>query len=129
MKIFIQVVSSLVGGILLGIVGLVVGAIIGGNFGFPEFGGNGGYESGGVFFAIVGISLGSLLGIITAKRLQKEPPQYTAASIAAIIIIIIGILLFNYNMSPVVGLPMLLMPSIVLTAITNGQKFSGTKGS
>jgi uncharacterized membrane protein len=65
MKIFVQFVLSLLFSILFGIIGLIIGATIGGNLGFPEFGGNSGYESGGVFFAIVGISLGSLFGINT----------------------------------------------------------------
>ncbi|MCK5510660.1 hypothetical protein KAI65_03910 [Candidatus Parcubacteria bacterium] len=129
MKIFAQFVSGLVGGILLGIIGLVVGSMIGGNFGFPEFGGNVGYESGGVFFAIVGISLGSLFGIATVKKRQKEQYKYTTASIAAIITIIIGVLLFDYNMPTAVGLTILLMPPIALTVITNWQKFSKTKSS
>lgn len=127
MKIFAQFVSSLVGGILLGIIGLMIGAFIGGNFGFPEFGGNAGYESGGVFFAIVGISLGGLLGIMVAKKIQKEQYKYTIASIAAIVTIFIGVIIFDYNMPPAVRLIILLMPSVVLTAITNWQKFSKTR--
>ncbi len=113
----------------MGIVGLAIGATIGGNFGFPEFGGNAGYESGGVFFAIVGISLGSLLGIMAVKKMQKEQHKYTVASIAATIMIVIDVLLFDYNMPPVIALTILLMPPIVLTVITNWQKFSKTKNS
>ena len=127
MKIFAQFVSSLVGGILLGIIGLIIGATIGGNFGFPEFGGNAGYESGGVFFAIVGISLGSLLGIMAVKKIQKEQHKYTIASIAAIITACIGVVLFDYNMPPAIGITILLIPSLMLTAITNWQKISKTK--
>lgn len=119
MKIFAQFAASLLGGLLLGIIGLIFGAYIGGNYGFPEFGGNAGYESGGVFFAIVGISLGSLLGIMTAKKLQKEKYKYTIPSITAVITICIGVILFDYNMPPVIGLMILLMPSIMLTAMTN----------
>lgn len=121
MKILAQFISSLVGGILIGIIGLIIGATIGGNFGFPAFGGNAGYESGGVFFAIVGISLGSLLGIMAVKKLQKEKYKYASASIAAIITICIGIIIFDYNMPATIGLAILLMPPIVLTAITNRQ--------
>ena len=128
MKIFAQFVSSLVGGVLLGILGLSVGATIGGNFGFPEFGGNVGYEAGGAFFAIVGISIGSFLGIIAAKKLQKEAQKYVTASItAAVIMIIIGVILFDYNMPPAIGLTILFMPPVVLTLTTNWQKFSKTK--
>jgi len=128
MKVFAQFVSSLVGGILLGILGLIVGATIGGNFGFPEFGGNAGYEAGGVFFAIVGISAGSLLGIMTAKKLQKETQKYLTASIAAtVVMVVIGVILFDYNMPPAIGLTILLMPPVVLTLITNWQKLSQAK--
>lgn len=127
MKIFAQFVSSLVGGILFSIIGLAIGAAIGGSFGFPEFGGNVGYESGGVFFAIVGISLGSLLGIVAVKKIQKEQHKYTIASIAAIITMCIGVILFDYYMPPSIKLTILLMPPIVLTTITNWQKFSKEK--
>ena len=129
MKIFAQFVSSLLGGILLGIVGLAIGATIGGNLTFPEFGSNAaGYESGGVFFAIVGISTGSLLGIMAAKKLQKEAQKYVTASIAAtVIMIIIGVILFDHYMPPAISLTILLMPPVVLTLIINWQKFSQIK--
>lgn len=127
MKIFAQFILSLVAGILFGLIGLIIGATIGGNFGFPEFGGNSGYESGGVFFAIVGISLGSLFGIIAMKKFQKEPYKYTIASIATIITISIGVILFDYNMSSARGLTMLLMPSVALTALANWQKLPKRK--
>ncbi|MFA5840665.1 MAG: hypothetical protein WC847_00080 [Candidatus Paceibacterota bacterium] len=127
MKIFTQFVSSLVGGILLGIIGLAIGSTVGGNFGFPAFGGNADYESGGVFFAIVGISLGSLLGIMVVKKLQKEQHKYAIASITAIITICVGVVLFDYNMPTAIGLLILLMPPVVLTAVTNWQKFSKTR--
>ncbi len=123
MKIFVQFVSSLVGGILLGIIGLFIGSMIGGNFGFPEFGGNVGYQAGGPFFGIIGISLGSLLGIIAAKRIQKDQFIYSITSIAAIITTIIGLLLFDYNMPPAIGFSIPLMPAIVLIIVTNWQKF------
>jgi len=129
MKIFAQFVSSLVSGILLGVIGLAIGSTIGGNFGFPAFGGNAGYESGGVFFAIVGISLGSLLGIIVVKKLQKEQYKYAITSVVTIITTCVGIVLFNYKMPPAIGLLILLMPSVMLTAITNWQKFLKTNYS
>ena len=127
MKIFAQFISSFVGGILLGILGLAIGAIIGGNFGFPAFGGNIGYESGGVFFAIVGISVGSMFGIAIAKKIQKEKCKYSTASIATLITIFIGLIIFDYYLPLAVGLTILLMPPIVLTVITNWQKFSQKK--
>jgi hypothetical protein len=122
MKIFAQFISSLVGGILLGVVGLIIGAIIGGNFGISEFGGNVGYEAGGAFFGIIGISLGSLLGIILVKKIQKDHIIYPIALIAVTIITIINLFLFDYNMPPIIGFSILLMPAIVLTIVTNWQK-------
>ena len=131
MKIFAQFVSSLVGGILLGIVGLAIGATIGGNFGFPEFGGyTAGYEACGVFFAIIGISTGSLLGIKAAKKRQMESRKNLTASIAVLVIlVIIGEMIADYNMPPAIGLTILLVPPAVLTLITNWQEFSRTKSS
>ena len=122
MKIFTQFLSGLVGSVVLGIIGLIIGTIIGGNFGFPKFGGNVDYESGGVFFAIVGISLGSLLGIMFAKKMQKEQHKYMFALITAIITTCIGIFLFDYNMSFIVKLTILFIPSVMLTAVTNWRK-------
>jgi uncharacterized membrane protein YeaQ/YmgE (transglycosylase-associated protein family) len=129
MKIFTQFISGLVGSVILGIIGLIIGTIIGGNFGFPKFGGNVGYESGGVFFAIVGISLGSLLGIMFAKKMQKEQHNYILALITAIITTCIGIFLFDYNMSLVVKLTILFIPSVMLTAVTNWRKLYSRKVS
>jgi uncharacterized membrane protein YeaQ/YmgE (transglycosylase-associated protein family) len=129
MKIFTQFISGLVGSVILGIIGLIIGTIIGGNFGFPKFGGNVGYEAGGVFFAIVGISLGSLLGIMFAKKMQKEQHNHILALITAIITTCIGIFLFDYNMSLVVKLIILLIPSVMLTAVTNWRKIYSRKVS
>jgi hypothetical protein len=123
MKIFVQFISSLVGGILLGIVGLIIGAMIGGNFGFLKFGGNIGYEAGGAFFGIIGISLGSLIGIIAVKRIQKDYIMYPITLIATATITIINLFLFDYNMPPVIGFSILLMPAIVLTVVANWKKF------
>jgi len=76
MKTFVQFLLSLLTSILLGILGLGVGATIGGNFGFPAFGGNVGYEAGGVFFAILGISLGSFFFFTLQNKLQSKQFQY-----------------------------------------------------
>lgn len=129
MNIFIEFVTSLIIGILLGIVGLGIGADIGANYGFPAFGGNAGYEAGGVFFAIIGISIGSLLGIIFMKKIQKERHKYLNTSIAAIILIFIEVIIFDTYMSAVTGIMFLLLPPIVLTAIANWQKFSQSKNN
>lgn len=127
MKIFAQFISSLVGGLLLGIIGLFIGAMVGGNFGFPEFGSNIGYQAGGPFFGIIGISLGSLLGIIVAKKIQKDHFMYLTASIVTIITTIFNLFLFDYNMPPIVGFSIPLIPAIALIIVTNWQKFSKIK--
>ena len=118
MHVFIQFISSLICSILFGIVGLIVGATIGGNFGFPAFGGNVGYESGGVFFAIVGISLGSLLGLMFVKKIQKEKFSHGLALIVTAVIICVSVIVFDYDMPRAVGLTILLLPSIALTLVS-----------
>lgn len=119
MKIALQFIVSLILGILLGIVGLIIGAMIGGNFSFPEFGGNLGYEAGGAFFGILGISLGNLLGAIIIKELSKEKINYLITLCTAVITAVIGLLSFDYYMSSFVGLTILFLPTLVLTLVTN----------
>ncbi len=121
MKILIQFLLSLIGSVFFGIVGLFMGATIGGNFGFPSFGGNSGYESGGVFFAILGISLGSVLVFYVIKKRRNEQFKTTSVVVAAVVTAVAGIIMFDYNMPGIVGLMILLMPSVVLTLITNRQ--------
>ena len=120
---FIQFIAGLLGSIIFGFVGLILGSFIGCNFDFPAFGGNVDYEAGGAFFAIVGISIGCLLGIMTANKVFKEKQKYTIISIAAIITAFIGLILFDYNMPPLTGLTIFLFPSAVLAIVANWQKF------
>ncbi len=124
---FIQFIAGLFGSIIFGFAGLIIGSFIGGNFDFPAFGGNVDYEAGGAFFAIVGISLGCLFGIIKVNKLFKEKQKYVIISIAAIVTAFIGLMLFDYNMPPFIGLTILLLPSAVLTVVINLQKFIKNK--
>ena len=120
MKIFIQFILSLLGAILLGIFGLGFGAQSSDSFGFPAFGGNAaGYESGGVFFAIVGISLGSLLGIAIAKKAQKEKCKYLINAIIACVTIFISLIIFDRNIPLEALLGILIMPALLMTAAAN----------
>jgi hypothetical protein len=121
-KIFVQFITATLGSIVIGLIGLALGAVIGGNFGFPAFGENVGYESGGVFFAILGISFGSLLGIRIANKFLHQKSRYVIALLAAAITSVINLLLFNSNMSTIVSIIILLLPAFVLTTVMRWQK-------
>ena len=128
MKLLAQFIAGLVGSIVFGIVGLAMGADLGGNFGFPAFGGNAaGYESGGAFFAIIGISFGALLGLIVINKLlyrrqatiNGRTTSVPVTLIATIIVAIVDLVLFDYHLPPAVDLIILLLPTIVLTTLFN----------
>lgn len=131
MKIFAQFAASLMGGIFLGIVGSIVGGYIRISGLAFIFGGDASWdlEFGVLLFAIAGVSLGSLLGIITAKKLQKEDYEYKILSIVDLILAIISVILLqdileSPNKLLAIGIITILMPSIALTVIANWQKFS-----
>lgn len=69
MNIFAQIVSSLIGGIVVGIAGLQIGSALG----FPVLGDARNYTIGGIFFVIAGISIGSILGTLIIKALHTKP--------------------------------------------------------
>lgn len=123
MKITTQFLLSLIGSVLFGIIGLFIGAMIGGNFGFPSFGGIQGYESGGIFFSIVGISLGSFLFTQIIKKRRNEEFEIKIAIITSLAVACAGILIFDTIIQRAVGLIILLMQSVILTIITNWQWF------
>jgi len=131
MKFIAQIVASLLGSILVGIAGLAYGVTLGGNLGFPSFGGyTAGYEAAGVFFSIIGISTGSLLGIVVAKNLQnKSQKNLAAAIITAVIMAIIGVNLAYYYMPTAISLTILLTPTAVLIPITNWQNLFQKKAN
>jgi len=122
MRIFLQFIVSLIGSILLGIAGLIFGATIGGNYGFPAFGGNVGYESGGVFFAIVGISLGAMLGAMFVRKLRQEKFSNGIASMIAIVSICVSVVLFDYKMPWFVGFIILLLPATAFILLSSRNK-------
>lgn len=127
MKIFIQFISGIFGSILLGIAGLGLGTFIGGNYGFPDFGGNAGYEAGGSFLAIIGISLGALVGICITRRLQKQRSKPMNALVAMIIGLAFGLIAFDYNMTKLVQWMIFLLPALLIVGATNfDKKNSGT---
>lgn len=120
---FTQFIAGLFGSVIFGFVGVILGSFIGGNFDFPDFGGNVDYEAGGAFFAIIGISLGCLFGIRTVNKLLKEKQNHIIISIAAVVTVFINLILFDHNMPPLIGLTILLLPSAVLAVVANLQKF------
>ena len=118
MKLLAQFIMSSVGSIVFGVLGLAMGANFGDRFHFPAFGGDAaGYESGGAFFAILGIAFGALLGLIIINKLLHKKQKYKTALLATIIIAIVDLALFDYHVLPAVDLIILLLPTIVLTTL------------
>ncbi len=52
----------------MGFIFLFLGALYGGNFGFFKLWGLVGYESAGVFFGLVGLVAGAVLGLYLSLR-------------------------------------------------------------
>lgn len=124
-EVFLQILLGLVFSVLLGMINLFVGAIIGGNFGFPPFGGNSGYEAGGVFFGILGLSLGCLIGMIIVDIIFHRKRKYTSALIAAALVAVINLVLFDRELSLFMAVIILLLPLLVLIIMMNWQKITG----
>jgi len=104
-KYLLEIGASLLGGLILGIIGLIMGMSIGGTFGFPEFHGLVGYESAGIIFSLVGISLGGLLGLMAIAKVLKEKGSYLWASLLSLFCLLMNLFLYNYN----VGIWLILM--------------------
>jgi hypothetical protein len=120
MKILAHYLAGLIGGGVLGGIGLALGVVIGGNSGFPAFGGvAAGYEAGGVFFALIGIPFGGMLGGALLQKAQKETVKMSAmpAIIAAILMSVLGIVLYSYDMPSVVFWAMFLASPGVFTML------------
>jgi len=122
MKILTQFLTSLIFSIIFGIFSLLAGSGIGGNYGFPDFGGNVGYEASGAFFGVIGISLGALVGSLFTRKLQKEKTEILSAIIAMTISLSFGLLNFEYNMTPMIAWLILLLPSLLITVATNRKE-------
>ncbi|MFA6461084.1 MAG: hypothetical protein WCV90_02365 [Candidatus Woesearchaeota archaeon] len=96
-KYLLELGISLLGSLIFGIFGLMLGMSIGGTFGFPEFHGLIGYESGGIVFSLIGISIGSILSMFIASKLLKEKGSYLWAAILGVMGLVISLLSYNYN--------------------------------
>jgi len=127
LKFLGQLIISFINGVLGAVFGFIIGIIIGGNFGFPKMFGLVGYESGGIFFTIVGISIGCATGIwLIDKYIRKN---YKPILITAIITAIISLFAYEYyksvakGLTPIsVGFIFALFPTIVLVFTANIQK-------
>ncbi len=97
-KVF-EFVSALFGSWVLGLFGLMLGISIGGNFGFLQFKGLVGYESGGIIFSLVGISLGAFLSLMLSLRFLKEKGSYGGAAGMGVLALMLNLILYDYNMS------------------------------
>jgi hypothetical protein len=134
-EIFVQLLISLVTNTIFGFIGLITGGIIGMNiagaitssgYEIPTFlKGNVGWDNGGIFFGIIGISIGCIASTLLIKKLQKKKIKYLPFIITGIITIIIGQLAFDIEyMSPFQFFSIPLLPPIVFALVSNWQKFS-----
>lgn len=90
-KIIIQFITSFIFSLLYGGFGLFLGTFIGNTFNFPPLLGMRGYESGGAFFMLIGITLGGLFGFwVIIKKFNEKP------KIITLLLISIFSLLFNF---------------------------------
>lgn len=118
-KIFAQFIIGLVGSIVIGFIGLILGSGIGGNYGFPAFGGVVGWEAGGVFFALLGIAIGGLLSVMLATKLMHKKRRYLVGIIASILAFCMDFLLYDYNMNLAILVLIVVLPSVVITVAMN----------
>lgn len=81
MKTFFKVfLSGVALAVFCSVLGGIVGALIGGNYGFPSIGDTRGYESGGLFFSVLGMVFGGTLGSwLASSRLQKAKTLFGQA--------------------------------------------------
>jgi len=121
-KKIVGLVSTLFGSLILGVFGLMFGAGIGGNFGFFEFKGLVGYESGGVIFSLFGLSLGAVLSFFLAEKFLKEKGSYGGAAVMGIFSLILNLILYDYNMSSWLMIVMWILPAILVVPGFNYRK-------
>ncbi len=111
-KILVEWTLGVLGGIVIGILGLLLGADIGGNQGFPSFGGAmAGWEAGGVFFGLLGISLGSFAGVLIVQRAIHKWSDFFAALLGAGLAFAFDFALYDFSAPPWTHILILVMPS------------------
>jgi hypothetical protein len=112
----IQLFAALFLGWFFAIFGLIIGAEIGDALKFPSLGITPpGYESGGVLFSFIGITFGSIIGIITAQKIIRIPNQLHTSVATGVILFFLLIFLHFLNISSFFITYML--PSFLLTFV------------
>jgi hypothetical protein len=100
-RILVQWALGALGGIIIGILGVMVGAGIGGNHGFPGFGGaTAGYEAGGVFFGLLGIALGSFAAVVIIQMVLHERCSFLVALLGSSVSFAADLALYDYYAPP-----------------------------
>jgi hypothetical protein len=122
MKYLLEVIFGIISSFLFAIFGIVIGSFIGGNLGFPAFGGNVGYEAGGVFFAFLGVVFGSFLGVIKVKKFLKEEIKATRGVSVGVIIFLLMIIRFDYHLGTFMTMVYFFSPSLIFTLVLNLKK-------
>lgn len=114
-KIILQFITGIIFSFLFGILGLLLGSFIGGNFGFPLLWDMQGYESGGVLFALIGISSGALAGFWAVTKKFNEAPKVITPILISILALLIDFSLWDGSDMAIWKLVfILILPSLFL---------------
>lgn len=95
LKIMSEFVLGGIFGIILGFVGLVIGALSFANYPI-EFAHGGGYEVGGFLGALLGIAIGSFLGIWLFSRIKKQIVNLKASAFCAGAGVLLALILLKF---------------------------------
>lgn len=114
-KIILQFITGIIFSFLFGILGLLLGSFIGGNFGFPLLWEMQGYESGGVFFALIGVASGALAGFFAIAKKFNETPKIIILFSISIFALLIDFSLWDGSDMAIWKLVLILiLPSLIL---------------
>lgn len=118
-KIIPYSITGIIGSIVFGTIFLLLGISIGGNYDFIEIPNHAGYETGGLIFGLIGITLGSIIGI----RIHRKIPLNKYLVSAIIISTTINSVLVIYLEHLYTLMIVLLIPTIItLTTIEISDK-------
>ncbi len=121
MKILTQLVSSLIGEVLVGFIGLIVGlSASAGSYDF-SIGEAVGWEGGGVYFGIIGICFGGLVGILLANHFLKVSVKVLYLIVLTLVLILLW--LSAYSSLGTMPILVILFSTGVLLTLTNNLSF------